>query len=155
MRVTVLAGVMLCLMALPGSTHPIGPATIGGLVDIANSASSGGSPWLTHALRDVGGNPTGWKRQWCAKSVNLWLQQSGRRGCGGNTAISCLQAGRRLSGPQVGALAVMNHHVGIVKEVNGNSVTLVSGNHSGRSGTREVGVGQYAKSRIVGYVWPE
>ena len=74
---------------------------------------------------------------------------------GGNTAISCLKAGRRLSSPQVGALAVMAHHVGIVKEVSGDSVTLVSGNHSGRSGTRQVGVGKYARSRVVVYVWPD
>jgi hypothetical protein len=114
-----------------------------------------GSPWLDHAMQDVGTNPTGWKRQWCAKSVNLWLQRSGKKGCGGNTAISCLNAGRKLAGPTIGALAVMKHHVGIVKEVHGSQVTLVSGNHSGRSGARSVGVGKYARGRVVAYVWPE
>jgi hypothetical protein len=114
-----------------------------------------GSPWLDHAINDVGTNPTGWKRQWCAKSVNLWLQRSGKKGCGGNTAISCLNAGRKLAGPTIGALAVMKHHVGIVKEVHGSQVTLVSGNHSGRSGARSVGVGKYARGRVVAYVWPE
>jgi uncharacterized protein (TIGR02594 family) len=107
-------------------------------------------PWLNQALRDLGTNPTGWSRQWCAKSVNLWLQQSDKRGCGGNTAISWLKAGRRLSGPQVGALAVMAHHVGIVKAVNGNSLTLVSGNHN-----RKVGIGSYSRARAVAYVWPD
>ncbi len=76
-----------------------------------------GSPWLHHAMLDIGTNPTGWKRLWCAKSLNLWLQKSGKKGCGGDTAISCLTAGRKLSEPQIGALAVMAHHVGIVKEV--------------------------------------
>jgi hypothetical protein len=113
------------------------------------------SPWLDHAMHDVGTNPTGWKRQWCARSVNLWLQRSGKKGCGGNTAISCLSAGRKLPGPTIGALAVMKHHVGIVKEVHDRQVTLVSGNHSGRSGARSVGVGKYARTRIVAYVWPE
>ena len=108
------------------------------------------SPWLDHALWDLGTNPTGWSRRWCAKSVNLWLQQSGKRGCGGNTAISCLKAGRRLSGPQVGALALMAHHVGMVKAVNGNSLTLVSGNHN-----RKVGIGSYSRGRVVAYVWPD
>jgi hypothetical protein len=114
-----------------------------------------GSPWLDHAMNDVGTNPTGWKRQWCAKSVNLWLQRSGKKGCSGDTAISCLSAGRKLAGPTIGALAVMKHHVGIVTEVHGSQVTLVSGNHSGRSGARKVGVGKYARGRVVGYVWPE
>jgi hypothetical protein len=117
--------------------------------------SAGASPWLMHALNDVGTNPTGWKRLWCAKSLNMWLEQSGKRGCGGNTAVSCLNAGRKLSGPQVGAIAVMKHHVGIVKEVHGAHVTLVSGNNSGRSGARKVGVSKYAKGRVMAYVWPE
>lgn len=117
--------------------------------------SAGASPWLMHALNDIGTNPTGWKRLWCAKSLNMWLEQSGKRGCGGNTAVSCLNAGRKLSGPQVGAIAVMKHHVGIVKEVHGAHVTLVSGNNSGRSGARKVGVSKYAKGRVMAYVWPE
>ena len=66
-----------------------------------------------------------------------------------------LNAGRKLSGPQVGAIAVMKHHVGIVKEVHGAHVTLVSGNNSGRSGARKVGVSKYAKGRVMAYVWPE
>ena len=149
MRVTILAAAMLCFMALPGSAEPIGPSTLG-----AVRAGTGGSPWLKHAMRDVGTNPTGWKRQWCAKSMNMWLQKSGKRGCGGNSAISCLQAGKRLSAPKVGAIAVMKNHVGIVKAVNGGSVTLVSGNHAGKPGNRTVGVSNYSKGRIVGYVWP-
>jgi hypothetical protein len=150
MRVTILAALAFSLSIVSASAEPgAGLEGIGGAMRYATS------PWLSHAIRDLGTNPTGWKRQWCARSINLWLQRSGKRGCGGNTAISCLHAGRRLGGPQVGALAVMAHHVGIVKEVNGNSVTLVSGNHSGRSGARKVGVGTYARSRVVAYVWPE
>jgi hypothetical protein len=131
--------------------HPEGT----GVEAITGAMRYADSPWLSHAMNDVGTNPTGWKRQWCAKSMNMWLQLSGKRGCGGNTAISCLHAGQKLPGPQVGALAVMAHHVGIVKEVNGRHVTLVSGNHSGRSGARSVGVGKYSAARVVAYVWPE
>jgi len=148
MRVPLLLASLIGLVAIPAKAEPA--SSSGGLEGISGAMRYAGSPWLNHALRDLGTNPTGWKRQWCAKSVNLWLQQSGKRGCGGNTAISCLHAGRKLSGPQVGALAVMAHHVGIVKEVSGNSVTLVSGNHN-----RTVGVGRYARGRIVAYVWPE
>jgi uncharacterized protein (TIGR02594 family) len=156
MRVVLLAATMLCFTAIaaqaqPSKMNPAGsdPTTLtGALRDVV-------SPWLDDAMQDVGTNPTGWKRQWCARSVNLWLQKSGRRGCAGNTAISCLSAGRKLSDPQVGALAVMQHHVGIVTEISGGQVTLVSGNHSGRSGARSVGIGKYARARVVAYVWPE
>ena len=140
------------LTPLEGDSPGIGGLT-GAMRDVQMSA--GASPWLMHALNDVGTNPTGWKRLWCAKSLNMWLEQSGKRGCGGNTAVSCLQAGRKLSGPQVGAIAVMKHHVGIVKEVHGAHVTLVSGNNAGRSGNRKVGVSKYAKGRVMAYVWPE
>jgi hypothetical protein len=130
-----------------------GGALTGALRDVQMYA--GASPWLQHALDDVGTNPTGWKRLWCAKSLNMWLERSGKRGCGGNTAVSCLNAGRKLAGPQVGAIAVMKHHVGIVKEVHGKHVTLVSGNNSGRAGARKVGVSKYARGRVMAYVWPE
>jgi hypothetical protein len=135
----------------PSKMHP----EASGIEAITGAMRYADSPWLSHAMSDVGTNPTGWKRQWCAKSMNMWLQRSGKRGCGGNTAISCLHAGRKLPGPQIGALAVMNHHVGIVKEVSGNQVILVSGNHAGRSGARKVGVGKYSIGRVVAYVWPE
>lgn len=147
-----LKGANAKLTSLDGDRPGIGGLT-GAMRDVQMSA--GASPWLLHALNDVGTNPTGWKRLWCAKSLNMWLEQSGKRGCGGNTAVSCLNAGRKLSGPQVGAIAVMKHHVGIVKEVHGAHVTLVSGNNSGRSGARKVGVSKYAKGRVMAYVWPE
>jgi uncharacterized protein (TIGR02594 family) len=155
MRVLILTVLLSGLSAIVARAEPGASASGGGLEAISGAMRYADSPWLHHAIRDVGTNPTGWKKLWCAKSMNMWLQQSGKRGCGGNTAISCLKAGRRLSGPQVGALAVMAHHVGIVKEVSGDSVMLVSGNHSGRSGTRQVGVGKYPRSRVVAYVWPE
>lgn len=140
------------LSSLEGDRPAIAGLT-GAMRDVQMYA--GTSPWLAHALNDIGTNPTGWKRLWCAKSLNMWLEKSGKRGCGGNTAVSCLQAGRKLSGPQVGAIAVMKHHVGIVKEVHGKHVTLVSGNNAGRSGNRKVGVSKYARGRVMAYVWPE
>jgi hypothetical protein len=180
MRVIFLAATLLCCMGMAASAQPSKmnphPDATGverlteaspqpskmnpnpearGVEGLTGAMRDVGSPWLDHAMNDVGTNPTGWKRQWCAKSVNLWLQRSGKKGCGGNTAISCLNAGRQLAGPTIGALAVMKHHVGIVTEVHGSQVTLVSGNHSGRSGARKVGVGKYARGRVVGYVWPE
>jgi len=112
MRVTFLAATMMCLIGMAANAQP-SKMNPDDAVESTGALRDVGSPWLDHALRDVGTNPTGWKWQWCARSVNLWLERSGKRGCGGNTAISCLHAGRRLSGPQVGALAVMAHHFGI------------------------------------------
>ena len=126
-----------------------------GVMGLTGAMRYADSPWLDHAINDLGTNPTGWKRLWCARSLNLWLQQSGKRGCGGDTALSCLEAGRRLPGPQVGAIAVLKHHVGIVKEVQDRHVVLVSGNNRGRPGARTVGISKYARASVVGYVWPE
>jgi uncharacterized protein (TIGR02594 family) len=154
MRVIFLAAALLCGMGLAASAQP-GMPDRSAAKALSGAMRHAGSPWLHHAIGDVGTNPTGWKRQWCAKSLNMWLKQSGKKGCGGNTAISCLHAGRKLSGPQVGAIAVMKHHVGIVKEVSGSHVTLVSGNNSGKSGARKVGVSKYARGKVIAYVWPE
>jgi uncharacterized protein (TIGR02594 family) len=114
-----------------------------------------GTPWLKEALRDVGTNPTGWSHKWCGKQMNTWLQQTGRQGTGSNTAASFARYGQALSGPKVGAIAVMSHHVGIVENFDASSVTLVSGNNVGRSGHRTVGVGRYPRSRIIAYRWPD
>jgi hypothetical protein len=89
MRAVFLAATVLCFMemaaqAQPSKMNPQGSEPtqlIGALRDVV-------SPWLDEAMQDIGTNPTGWKRQWCARSLNLWLQKSGKRGCAGNTAIS-------------------------------------------------------------------
>jgi uncharacterized protein (TIGR02594 family) len=125
-----------------------------GVVGLTGALRYADSPWLDHAINDVGTNPTGWKRVWCARSLNMWLQRSGKRGCGSDAAISCLEAGDRLPEPKVGAIAVLKHHVGIVTEINDRHVTLVSGNNRGRPGARTVGISKYARASIVGYVWP-
>jgi hypothetical protein len=113
------------------------------------------SPWLDHAINDLGTNPTGWKRVWCARSMTMWLQKSGKRGCPTDAAISCLEAGERLEEPKIGAIAVLKHHVGIVKEIHDRHVVLVSGNNRGKPGARKVGISRFARATIVGYVWPE
>ena len=48
----------------------------------------------------------------------------------------------------------MNGHVGVVKEVLGHRVILVSGNHSGKSGTRKVGIGSYPMKRFIAFREP-
>lgn len=154
MRAILAASAILCAAGQAAASEQTDPASPA-LASISGALRYASSPWLHHAMLDVGTNPTDWKRLWCAKSVNLWLQRSGKKGCAGDSAISCLSAGRKLSEPQIGALAVMAHHVGIVKEVDGDAVTVVSGNNKGKPGARKVGVSKYGKRRILAFIWPE
>ncbi len=105
------------------------------------------STLLHRAMRDVGRNPTGWSHKWCGKQMAMWA------GGGSNLARDWARYGRP-SKPRPGAIGVMNGHVGVVKEVQGNRVILVSGNHSGKSGNRKVGVGSYPMSRFIAFREP-
>ena len=48
----------------------------------------------------------------------------------------------------------MNGHVGVVKEIQGHRVILVSGNHAGKSGNRKVGIGSYPMNRFIAFREP-
>jgi uncharacterized protein (TIGR02594 family) len=104
---------------------------------------------VSEARSYMGTNPTGWARQWCGAFMDLILKKTGHAG-GGNLAIAYARYGTRVSGPQVGAIAVMKHHVGVVSGVdpNGNPI-IVSGNHN-----RTVAESVYPRSRIAAYVIP-
>jgi len=101
------------------------------------------------------GNPTGRRSLWCARFMNMVLERSGHRGTGSDMASSFAHYGQRISGPQVGAIAVMSRgrrggHVGVVSGIDaqGNPI-VVSGNHGHR-----VAEAVYSKSRIYAYVMP-
>lgn len=88
--------------------------------------SFGGSGLVAQARRYIGTNPTGMGALWCARFMNMVLEKSGRRGTGSNMANSFANYGSRVSGPQVGAIAVMSRgkrggHVGIVSGLEGKS----------------------------------
>ena len=107
------------------------------------------------ARRYLGGNPTGRGSLWCARFMNMVLQHSGYRGTGSDMASSFAQYGQRVSGPQVGAIAVMTRgrsggHVGIITGVDakGNPI-MISGNNGNR--VREAPV---SRGRIYAYVMP-
>lgn len=104
---------------------------------------------VAEARRYMGTNPTGRGSQWCGAFMDLVLKKTGHAG-GGNLAIAYARYGTRVSGPQVGAIAVMNHHVGVVSGIdpNGNPI-IVSGNHN-----RTVAESVYPRSRIAAYVVP-
>ena len=83
------------------------------------------------------------------------LQRSGHKTTGSDMARSFASYGRRVSGPQVGAIAVMSRgrgggHVGVVSGIDGKgNPIVVSGNHS-----RRVAESVYSRSRIYAYVMP-
>jgi uncharacterized protein (TIGR02594 family) len=132
--------------SLASSTYSGGMATSGGF---------GSSNVVAEARRYVGGNPTGRGSLWCARFMNMVLQRSGYRGTGSDMARSFAGYGQRVSGPQIGAIAVMGRrggggHVGVVSGIDaqGNPI-LVSGNNGNR--VREAPV---SRGRIYAYVMP-
>ena len=110
---------------------------------------------VAEARKYIGGNPTGRGSLWCARFANMVLQHSGYRGTGSDMASSFAKYGQRVSGPQVGAIAVMSRgrrggHVGVVSGIDpsGNPI-IVSGNHGHR-----VAEAVYSRGRIYAYVMP-
>jgi uncharacterized protein (TIGR02594 family) len=121
----------------------------------ANSAFGGftSDALVSEARKYIGTNPTGRGSLWCGAFMDLVLKRTGHNG-GGNLASAYARYGTRLSGPQVGAIAVMGRHggghVGVVSGIdpNGNPI-VVSGNHN-----RTVAESVYPRSRISAYVMP-
>jgi uncharacterized protein (TIGR02594 family) len=118
------------------------------------SGGFGSSDVVAEARRYIGGNPTGRGSLWCARFMNMVLQRSGHHGTGSDMASSFASYGQRISGPQIGAIAVMGRrgggHVGVVSGIDaeGNPI-LVSGNNGNR--VREA---SYPRGRIYAYVMP-
>jgi uncharacterized protein (TIGR02594 family) len=114
----------------------------------------GASNVVAEARRYLGGNPTGRSRLWCARFMNMVLKRSGHQGTGSDMASSFAHYGHRVSGPEVGAIAVMGRrgggHVGVVSGIDphGNPI-VVSGNHGHR-----VAESVYPRGRIYAYVMP-
>jgi uncharacterized protein (TIGR02594 family) len=117
--------------------------------------SGGSSSLVMEARRYLGGNPTGRGSLWCARFANMVLERTGHRGTGSDMASSFASYGHRVSGPQVGALAVMGRrgggHVGIITGVDssGNPI-MISGNNGNR--VREAPI---SRGRITAYVMPD
>jgi uncharacterized protein (TIGR02594 family) len=114
-----------------------------------------GSGLVADARRYLGGNPTGRGSLWCARFMNMVLQHNGYRGTGSDMASSFAKYGQRISGPQVGAIAVMSRgrrggHVGIITgiDASGNPI-MISGNNGNR--VREAPI---SRGRIYAYVMP-
>lgn len=121
----------------------------------SNSAYGGATSnsLVSEARKYIGTNPTGRGSLWCGAFMDLVLKRTGHRG-GGNLAKGYANYGTRVSGPQVGAIAVLTRrgggHVGVVSGVdpNGNPI-IVSGNHN-----RTVAESVYPAGRVTAYVLP-
>jgi uncharacterized protein (TIGR02594 family) len=113
----------------------------------------GGGSLVADARRYLGTNPTGRRSLWCGAFMDKVLRETGHAG-GGNLAKGYMRYGTRVSGPQVGAIAVMGRrgggHVGVVSGVdaNGNPI-VISGNHN-----NTVAESVYPRGRIIAYVMP-
>jgi uncharacterized protein (TIGR02594 family) len=126
--------------------------------DIGLASFSGGMSnphWVSVAKQYTGTNPTGRRSLWCADFMNLVLKRSGMQGTNSSMARSFADYGRRISGPRVGAIAVLGRgknggHVGIVTGIDpkGNPI-LISGNHN-----NTVAEAAYPAGRVIAYVWP-
>jgi uncharacterized protein (TIGR02594 family) len=115
----------------------------------------GGSSLVAEARRYIGGNPTGRSSLWCARFMNFVLKKAGFAGTSSDMASSFASYGHRVSGPRVGAIAVMSRgrrggHVGVVSgfDARGNPI-VISGNHGHR-----VAESTYSRGRIYAYVMP-
>ena len=121
----------------------------------AMASGYGSTGVVSEARKYIGGNPTGRGSLWCARFMNMVLQHSGYRGTGSDMASSFAKYGQRVSGPQVGAIAVMTRgrrggHVGIITGVDAKgNPTMISGNNGNR--VRETSV---SRGRIYAYVMP-
>ncbi len=134
-----------------------------GRVQARDQAAASASGWnpssstlIAEARRYMGTNPTTRRSLWCGAFMNLVLERTGHARGPSDLAKSFASYGTRVSGPQVGAIAVMSRgptggHVGVVSGVdpNGNPI-VISGNHNDR--VAEV---VYPRSRIIAYVMPK
>jgi uncharacterized protein (TIGR02594 family) len=122
----------------------------------ALAAGGGSAHWINVARQYKGTNPTNRRSLWCADFLNLVLQKSGKQGTSSSMAGSFIGYGQRLSGPQVGAIAVIGRgrggaaHVGIVTGLDdGGNPIIISGNHN-----NTVAEATYSAGRVIAYVWP-
>jgi uncharacterized protein (TIGR02594 family) len=137
-------------LADSSASFPSGAVSSG----MTTSGGFGSSNVVAEARRYIGGNPTGRGSLWCARFMNMVLQRSGYRGTGSDMARSFASYGQRVSGPQIGAIAVMGRrgggHVGIITGIDaqGNPI-MISGNNGNR--VREAPI---SRGRIYAYVMP-
>ena len=130
------------IVSHPGSVRSASRQCASG--EVCDDVVSGGSQLIRLAMEHLGDNPTGWSHNWCGRFLAMTLEAAGHS-AGGNLAAGYADYGLPAKA-QVGAIAVMPHHVGIVTAVGPGYVMLLSGNHG-----HKVGVGRYASNKIIAY----
>jgi len=151
---TLIAAAVVAAVLLPGAAL----AQKSGAPSVASASpvqARGGDDVLAEAARWLGsGNMTGMAGPWCADAVSFWLRRTGHRPLANRLVASALDYGPRLSGPKVGALAVIRTrrgwagHVGIVEGVEPDgSIRLISGNWGHR-----VAQATIARKAVVAFV---
>ena len=111
---------------------------------------------VAEARRYLGTNPTNRRSLWCGAFMNMVLERTGYSRGPSDLAKSFASYGTRVSGPQVGALAIMSRgpsggHVGVVSGIDpSGNVIVVSGNHN-----NTVAESVYPRGRIIAYVMPD
>ena len=124
------------------------------------TAPAEASDLVSQARQYIGTNPTGRSSLWCGAFMDMVLRQTGRKG-GGNLARNYASYGPRVSGPQVGAIAVMGRkgggHVGVVSgiDANGNPIIISGNTWGGGSKRRMVKEAPVSRSRVYAYVLPQ
>jgi uncharacterized protein (TIGR02594 family) len=121
--------------------------------EVSTTADVGTDSLVAEARKYIGTNPTGRGSLWCGAFMDMVLKRTGHAG-GGNLALGYEHYGTRVSGPQIGAIAVMGRHggghVGVVSGIDGKgNPIIVSGNHN-----NTVAESVYPRSRIAAYVVP-
>jgi hypothetical protein len=120
----------------------------------AVSAQAGilsGGGYMAIAKQYNGTNPTGWSRNWCGQYIDVVMRKAGKAPYGAKAYNP--RYGRK-TGCRVGAIAMMQTHVGLVTSCNKGTTTIISGNHAGKPGNRVVGYGTYRNSRILAFRMP-
>jgi uncharacterized protein (TIGR02594 family) len=154
----------------PAYAYEPGPQTAAARIDRGREAAApqprrrlaamtdtdvGSSGLVSEARRWLGTNPTHRATLWCGAFMNFVLERTGLAGTGSDLAKSFAALGQRVSGPQVGAIAVMSRrgggHVGVVSGVDaGGNPIIISGNSHGR----KVAEHAYPRGRVYAYVMP-
>lgn len=108
-----------------------------------------GAPLELHPLATVARGYVGsrrftrYARAWCRDALNVWLRQAGYYTDGDGRARAVAKIVRPIARPVVGAVAWQAHHAGVVAAVNGNRVTLISGNYGNRVAVETTAAGRY------------
>ncbi len=101
--------------------------------------------------RDLGTNPTGWARVWCGQYLGMIAQSLGMTPPAGFPLATAWARFGVPAAPAPGVVAVMKHHVGVVRRViDRDRVEIISGNHN-----RRVGIGVYPARLVIAWRAPQ